>query len=102
MVKKLLILLMAYSINTFATPININTADVQTIADSLEGIGLKKAQAIVDYRTKHGTFKSINDLYQISGIGVKTIEKNKKDILLEDPLPEPKQPVITESIEKTI
>ena len=83
--KKLLILLAFFSINAFATPVDVNTADAKTIADSLSGIGLKKAQAIVDYRAKNGEFKTINDLTQVSGIGAKTIEKNKNDILLAAP-----------------
>ncbi|MDD1608649.1 MAG: helix-hairpin-helix domain-containing protein [Methylococcaceae bacterium] len=90
--KKLLILLALCSVNAFAAPVNINTADAKTIADSLSGIGLKKAQAIIDYRTKNGNFKSIDDLSQVSGIGTKTIEKNKTDILLNDtstPAPAP-------------
>jgi competence protein ComEA len=83
--KKLLILLLAFfSIQAFATPVNINTADAKTIADSLNGIGLKKSQAIVDYRAKNGDFKSVDDLSHVSGIGAKTIEKNKTDILLKD------------------
>jgi competence protein ComEA len=106
--KKLLILLALFlNFDVFAAPVNINTADAQTIADSLSGIGLKKAQAIVDYRTKNGAFNSINDLVQIVGIGTKTIEKNKADILLADPLTSapndsPKPPVIFESVDKTI
>jgi competence protein ComEA len=105
MVKKLLILVaVLFSMNVSAKPVNINTADAQTIADSLDGIGLKKAQAIVDYRAKNGVFKSINDLLQVSGIGMKTIEKNKADILLDD-LVSPdklKQPGISESVDNTI
>jgi competence protein ComEA len=102
--KKLLILLLAFfSINAFAAPVNINTADAKTIADSLNGIGLKKAQAIVDYRTKNGDFKSIDDLSHVSGIGTKTIEKNKTDILLNDsststPPDSSKQPTTTEPV----
>ncbi len=87
MIKKLLILAIAlFSINAFAAPapVNVNTADAKIIADSLIGIGLKKAQAIVDYRAKNGDFKTINDLANVSGIGVKTIEKNKANILLSD------------------
>ena len=82
--KKLLILLACFSLNAFAAPVNINTADAKTIADSLSGIGLKKAQAIVDYRSKNGAFKSTDDLAQVSGIGAKTIEKNKTDLLVAD------------------
>lgn len=85
MIKKLLILATAFfSFNALAAPVNINTADAKTIADSLSGIGLKKAEAIVDYRTKNGAFKTLDDLTHVSGIGNKTIEKNKADILLND------------------
>jgi competence protein ComEA len=102
--KKLLILLAFFSINAFATPVNINTANAQTIADSLGGIGLKKAQAIVDYRDKNGAFKTIDELSQVVGIGIKTIEKNRADILLIDPTttPTPSNQPVTESIDKTI
>lgn len=84
--KKLIsiLILLLLSFKTLATPVNINSADAKTIADSLNGIGLKKAQAIVDYRTKNGNFASIDDLSKVSGIGAKTIEKNKADILLSD------------------
>jgi competence protein ComEA len=98
------ILFICYCTNTFAAPVNINTADASTIADSLAGIGVKKAQAIVDYRVKNGYFKTIEELTQVSGIGVKTIEKNKDDILLSDPIavtPE-KQPDIPEPVTKTV
>ena len=42
--KKVVILLALFSINAFATPVNINTADPQTISQSLKGIGQKKAE----------------------------------------------------------
>lgn len=85
MIKKLIVLCVVFfSVNIFAVPVNVNTADAKTIADSLSGIGLKKAEAIVSYRAKNGVFKSIDDLNQVSGIGSKTIEKNKADILLGD------------------
>ena len=70
-----------YTINAFGKPVNVNTADAQTLSDSLKGIGLVKAQAIVNYRNKNGEFKSISDLTKVSGIGEKTLEKNKADIL---------------------
>jgi competence protein ComEA len=106
MIKKLVILLAFFSVSmsVFATRVNINTADAKTIADSLSGIGLKKAEAIIDYRTKNGAFKSVDDLTQVSGIGTKTIEKNKADILLIDsntPTPVPSsEPITTESVDK--
>ena len=63
-------------------PVNVNTADAQTIADSLQGIGLSKARAIVEYREKHGPFKSADDLSLVKGIGARTVEINRSDILV--------------------
>lgn len=79
----LLSLFLAFAIPvTQARPVDINQADAKTIAASLKGIGLKKAKAIVAYRQKHGHFVSADDLVKIKGIGKKTVEKNRKDILL--------------------
>ena len=72
------------SFNVLATPVNINTADAKTIAESLSGIGLKKAEAIVKYRTEKGLFKTVDELENVSGVGKKTVEKIKKDVLLSD------------------
>lgn len=65
-----------------ATPVNINTADAETIAKSLDGIGLAKAKAIVAFRDEHGPFKSVADLEQVKGIGAATLERNHDAILL--------------------
>ena len=64
----------------FAGPVDINTADAQTISEELEGVGLTKAQAIVDYRKKHGPFKSPEDLSLVKGIGDRTVELNRRNI----------------------
>lgn len=56
--------------------ININNADAHTLATSIKGIGLKKAQAIVDYREANGNFVNIQDLASVKGIGEKTVAKN--------------------------
>nr|WP_297403873.1 ComEA family DNA-binding protein [uncultured Marinobacter sp.] len=55
--------------------ININTADVATLA-SLNGIGQSKAEAIVAYRDVNGPFATTADLADVKGIGERTIEKN--------------------------
>jgi len=82
--KKLLLLLSLCATNALATPVNVNTADAKTISEALSGIGLKKAEAIVKYRTDNGLFKTADDLANVKGIGEKTVEKNKNDILLSD------------------
>lgn len=83
--KKLLILLVLFSVNVLAEPVNVNTADATTISESLKGIGQKKAEALVQYRTENGGFKTLNDLTNVKGIGEKTIEKNADDILFSKP-----------------
>ncbi|MFL0913317.1 ComEA family DNA-binding protein [Vibrio parahaemolyticus] len=62
--------------------VNINTASAEEIATMLKGIGEKKAQSIVDYRTEHGPFKTAADLTNVKGIGEATIKKNEDRILL--------------------
>jgi len=64
----------------FAGPVNINTADAATISKELDGIGLTKAQAIVEYREKHGPFKSADDLSLVKGIGERTVDLNRGNI----------------------
>ncbi|RUL74032.1 ComEA family DNA-binding protein [Dyella choica] len=65
-----------------ATPVNINTADAETIAQSLDGIGSAKAKAIVAYRDEHGPFKSVDELSQVKGVGPAMLERNHDAILL--------------------
>ena len=57
-----------------STLVNINTADAATIAQSLQGIGPVKAQAIVDYRKQNGLFKTPDDIMKVTGIGQATFE----------------------------
>jgi competence protein ComEA len=76
--------LLALSFNLFAAPVDINTADAKTLAANINGIGEKKAEAIVQYREKHGPFKSAEDLTKIKGIGQKLIEKNREVLLVKN------------------
>ena len=64
----------------FAGPVNVNTADAETISAELKGVGLAKARAIVDYRKKHGPFKNADELSLVKGIGERTVEMNRADI----------------------
>ncbi len=60
-----------------AGPVDINTADAQTLAQQLDGVGPAKAQAIIEYRQANGPFKSVDDLEKVKGIGKSTLEKNR-------------------------
>jgi competence protein ComEA len=68
-----------------AGPVDVNTADAETISAELKGIGLAKAKAIVEYRKKHGPFRSADDLTLVKGIGERTVEINRSDIKVSAP-----------------
>lgn len=61
--------------------ININSANLQQL-QQLNGVGEKKAQAILDYRQQNGKFKNIDELQNIKGIGPKMVEKNRAMLVL--------------------
>lgn len=56
--------------------IDINTASVE-LFDALPGIGPALAERIVEYRTKYGPFKNVDDLQEVKGIGPKVLGKLK-------------------------
>jgi len=67
-----------------AQPVDINSADVATL-ETLKGIGYKKAQAIVDYRNKNGSFNSVEDLKSVKSISDKflsRLEKNNSGMII--------------------
>jgi competence protein ComEA len=79
--KKLLLALCAWiaMVGIAFGAVNINTASKEEL-DKLKGIGPVKAQAIIDYRTKHGPFKTIDDLEKVPGIGPGTMKDIRADI----------------------
>ena len=64
-------------------PVNINKASATRIAAAMKGVGLKTASAIVAYRQANGPFKSIDELAEVKGIGMATVRKNARVIVLE-------------------
>jgi competence protein ComEA len=62
--------------------VNINHATAIDIAVMLKGIGLKKAEAIVEWRKVNGKFTHIEQLTEVKGIGDKTLSLNKNKISL--------------------
>lgn len=70
----------------FAAPesVNVNSADAETLAAVLDGVGLARAEAIIAYRQENGRFSDIYDLANVKGIGDRTIELNEERIRLAD------------------
>lgn len=62
--------------------VSINTATADELAHALNGVGLKKAQAIVSYREEYGPFKTLDDLRQVPGMGGALVEKNLSHLML--------------------
>ena len=67
-----------------AEPVNVNTASAEQIAENLKGIGLSKAQAIVAYREANGAFLDVDELVNVKGIGIRTVDQNRGLILVSD------------------
>ena len=72
-----------------AGPVNVNTADADTLSKELTGVGPALAAAIIRDREENGPFKSPEDLARVSGIGPSVLEKNKENIRTEDEAPVP-------------
>lgn len=63
--------------------INLNRAE-GWLLEALPGIGEERAQAIIDYRSEHGPFRSTSELVNVSGIGTTTLEQIKHLITVAD------------------
>jgi competence protein ComEA len=69
--------------------VDINTASAEQIAEALNGVGPSKSEAIVAYRKEHGAFEHIDELVNVRGIGLRTVDQNRDLIVIEDARPMP-------------
>lgn len=91
MIKQILIALvlalgvagMGFAVET----VDINTASVEELADALHGVGLSKAEAIVAYREANGPFTNPDELVNVRGIGMRTVDRNRNRLMFNDPQP---------------
>ena len=67
-----------------ADTVNINTADAAMLAETIKGVGMAKAEAIIRYREKNGPFKSVEQLAEVPGVGERTVEKNRGVLRVND------------------
>ena len=56
--------------------VSINEATAEQLSAAMNGVGLKKAQAIVSYREQYGPFSAIQQLNEVPGIGNALVERN--------------------------
>jgi competence protein ComEA len=80
-----LVILMTATAAVLADPVDINSADAETLASSIDGVGTRKAIAIVKYRDTNGPFSSVDDLANVQGIGMKTIDRNRDKLTVVAP-----------------
>lgn len=86
-IKSLLTLLATAMFSIWAwaqQPVNVNAASAEELAEALKGVGPSKATAIVDYRDENGPFKHVDELVNVKGIGIRTVDINREYILLKD------------------
>jgi competence protein ComEA len=71
-----------------SAPVNLNTASVAQL-ETLPGIGKATAERILEYRQKNGSFKRVEDLMNVRGVGEKSFLKLKPLVTVTAPKGEP-------------
>lgn len=65
------------------TPIDINAATPEQLATAIRGVGIKRAQAIVEFRQANGPFSSVDDLTLVRGVGQKTVDASRDGLTVD-------------------
>lgn len=76
--KSLLVLATLIAFPVLAA-VNVNTA-TQSELEAVKGLGPAKAKAIIEYREAHGSFKHLDELDKVKGIGKASIDKMKGEL----------------------
>jgi len=69
----------------WAGPVDLNSADAETLARELKGIGPARAEAIVAWRDANGPFQAPEDIVLVQGIGERVLEDNRDNIVVSAP-----------------
>jgi len=85
LIKLVLSLAMLVSMQVYAGPVDINTANASILAGAIDGVGEKKAATIVAYREAHGPFNSVDELSKVKGVGAVTVDKNRNNLMVVTP-----------------
>jgi competence protein ComEA len=70
-----------FSVMAWGAGVDINSADASTLAAGINGVGEKRAMAIVKYRKSNGPFESVDELIKVKGIGPKLLQKNREHLV---------------------
>lgn len=62
--------------------VSLNNATAEELSKALTGVGLKKGQTIVEYRTEMGPFTRVDQLQEVPGIGPSLFQRNQSRLKL--------------------
>lgn len=79
-ISQLLAILALLPAAAFAGPVDVNSADAESLARELTGIGPAKAEAIIAFREANGAFQAPEDLLRVQGIGPSTLDSIREDL----------------------
>ena len=71
-----------------AEPVDINLASAEALAQNISGVGPVTAQKIISYREAHGAFRTIDELMNVSGVGIKVLEANQDVLMIDGKVPQ--------------